>query len=202
MTDIFASPFELVSARDYTEPITGLKVEFKTDKIHDSTTKEEVYISSKKYLNDIITQYKNYSISGQQMKESSYRLYVGIVEDYELNEKHIYSMAYNNIKDKISIENKYDDNFEIEGEFYVGIDVSTFTWDVYDSDYEDESEDEEPMKKAICEAECIICFEKTPNILYLECLHKCVCSSCNGKGKFVRCPLCRTRIKNKKIRID
>ena len=199
MTDIFASPFKLVSAMDYTDN-TGLKVEFKTDKIQDSTTKEEVYILSVKYLKDIISQYKNFSISGRQMKESSYRLYVGIVEDYELNNKHIYSCAYNNIKDKMGFENKFDDNFDIEGEFYVGITVSTYTWDDYDSNSEDE--DEEPMKKAICETECIICFEKTPNILYLECLHKCVCVSCDGKGKFVKCPLCRTRIKNKKIRID
>ena len=204
MTDIFASPFELVSARDYTEPITGLKVEFKTDKIRDSTTKEEVYISSKKYLNDIIIQYKNYSISGQQMKESSYRLYVGIVEDDEFIKKHIYSCAYNNIKDKMCLENKFDDNFDIEGEFYVGIDVSTYTWDVedYDDSDTDDEKDLPPIKKAISETECIICFEKPPNILYLECLHRSVCVSCDGKGKFVRCPLCRTRIKNKKIRID
>ena len=203
MTDIFASPFKLVSARSYTEPITGLKVEFKTDKIHDSTTKEEVYILSNKYLNDIISQYKNYSISGELMKESSYKLYVGIVEDYEFCKKHVYSCAYNNITSKMGLENKFDDNFDIEGEFYVGIDVSTYTWDVedYGSDTDDE-EDPTPIKKAISETECIVCFEKPPNILYLECLHRSVCVSCDGKGKFVRCPLCRTRIKNKKIRID
>ena len=204
MTDIFASPFKLVSARDYTEPTTGLKVEFKTDKIHDSTTKEEVYILSKMYLDNIVSQYKNYSIFGQQMKESSYRLYVGIAEDYELNEKHIYSMAYNNITDRISIENKYNDNFDIEGDFYIGINVSTYTWDEYGSEDEDEDEDEEPTppKRAIPEPECIVCFEKLPNILYLECLHKVVCTSCDGKGEFTKCPLCRTRIKNQKIRTD
>ena len=203
MTDIFASPFKLVSARDYTDH-TGLKVEFKTDEIHDSTTKEEVYILSMKYLNDIISQYKNYSISGRQMKESSYRLYVGIVEDDELCNKHIYSCAYNNIKDRVFSENKFDDNFEIEGDFYVGISVSTYTWDPYgsDSDTDDEDEDPTPIQKTISETDCVICFEKTPDILYLECLHKCVCTSCDTKGKFRKCPMCRTKIKNKKIRID
>ena len=145
MTDIFASPFKLVSARSYSDPIISLKVEFKTDKIHDSTTKEEVYILSKKYLNDIISQYKNYSISGEQMKESSYRLYVGIVEDYELCKKHVYSCAYNNITGKMGLENKFDDNFDIEGDFYVGIDVSTYTWDVEDYDDSDTDDEEDVL---------------------------------------------------------
>ena len=184
ISEIFASPFNIVYTDRYSHPCEGLKIKLKTDEIHDSTTKEEVYILSKKYLDDIIIQYKNYFFNGNQSKESSYRLYVGIVEDDELEEKHIYSCSYDNIKDKICIENKYDDNFEIEGDFYVGISVSTIWWEDYDSNSEDEDEDEEPMKKAICETECIICFEKTPNILYLECLHKCVCVSCDTKGKF------------------
>ena len=200
ISDIFASPFHIDSSRNYTDHTSGIKVEFKTAEIHDSTTKEEVYILSKKYLDDIISQYKNYHIDGVQTKESSYRLYVGIVEDYELQNKHIYSCAYDNIKNKISVENKFDDNFDIEGDFFVGISVSSFTWDAYGSD-NDEDEDEEPPRKAISETECITCFEKTPNILYVECLHKCVCVSCDSKGKFPRCPMCRTRIKNNKIKL-
>ena len=202
MTDIFTSPFNIIDVNSYDHPCKRLKVKLKTDEIHDSTTAEEVYILSKRYLDDIITQYKNYFFDDNQAKESSYRLYVGMMKDYEFNEYNIYSIDYDNIKDKICNENKYSYNFEIEGDFNIYINVSTKWWQDYDSGSEDEDEDEEPMKKAICETECIICFEKTPNILYLECLHKCVCVSCDGKGKFVKCPLCRTRIKNKKIRID
>ena len=202
MTDIFASPFNIIYVNSYDHPCKCLKVKLKRDEIHDSTTAEEVYILSKRYLDDIITQYKNYFFDDNQAKESSYRLYVGMMEDYEFNEYNIYSIDYDNIKDKICNENKYSYNFEIEGDFNIYINVSTKWWQDYDSGSEDEDEDEEPMKKAICETECIICFEKTPNIVYLECLHKCVCISCDGKGKFVKCPLCRTRIKNKKIRID
>ena len=205
ISDIFASPFKLISAENYSHPTMGLKVKFKTDDIHDSTTKEEVYILSKQYLDNIIAQYKNYSVDGRQTRESTYRLYVAIEEDYELNKKHVYSMAYNNIADKISIENKFYDNYEIEGDFYVGIDVSTFTWDPYDSE-EDDSEEEGgiflPAKKAISEAECIVCFENPPNIIYLDCFHRCVCASCDCRGEFRKCPLCRTRIKKQKIRID
>ena len=202
MTDIFASPFNIINVNSYDHPCKCLKVKLKTDEIHDSTTAEEVYILSKRYLDDIITQYKNYFFDDNQAKESSYRLYVGMMKDYEFNEYNILYIDYDNIKDKICNENKYSYNFEIEGDFNIYINVSTKWWQDYDSGSEDEDEDEEPMKKAICETECIICFEKTPNILYLECLHKCVCVSCDAKGKFVKCPLCRTRIKNKKIRID
>ena len=200
IADIFASPFNIVSVWDYKDH-TGLKVVLKTDEIHDNTTKEEVYILSKKYLNDIIDQYKNYYISGQQMKESSYRLYVGIVEDGDLYEKHIYSCAYNNITGKMCLENKFDDNFEIEGDFYVGINVSTYTWDQYGSEDEDEDEEPTPPKRAISETECIVCCEKQPDILYTECLHRVVCISCDTKGEFKRCPMCRTRINNNRIKI-
>ena len=202
ITDIFASPFTLYEAISFNEPCKSLKVKLKTEDIKGATTAEEVFILSKKHFDDVVTQYKNYYFGNDQAKESHYRLYVGMEKDYEFNEYNIYSIDYDNIKDKICNENKYSYNFEIEGDFNIYINVSTKWWQDYDSGSEDEDEDEEPMKKAICETECIICFEKTPNILYLECLHKCVCVSCDGKGKFVKCPLCRTRIKNKKIRID
>ena len=195
IADIFTPPFKLTSTWEYNDHTTGLKTVFKTDEISDSTTKEEIYILSKKYLNDIIDQYKNYHILGQQMRESSYRLYVGIVEDYDFYEKHIYSCVYNNITGKMCFENKFDDNLEIEGDFYVGIMVSAYTWDQYDS--EDENEEPTPLKKAVFEKECIVCFEKQPDILYIECLHRCICVSCDTKGEFKKCPMCRTKINNR-----
>ena len=199
MTDIFSSPFTLIKSVSYHHPCEGLKVKFKTNDIHDSTTAEEVYILSKKYLDDIISQYKNYYFGDNQAKESYYRLYIGMVKDYEFNEYNVYSINYDNIKNKISNENKYSFNFEIEGDFNIFINVTTKWWEDYDSESEDE--DEEPTRKTISEPECIICFEKTPNILHLECLHLCVCNDCDIKGKFHKCPMCRTKIKNNKIRI-
>ena len=123
-----------------------------------------------------------------------------MVKDYEFNEYNIYSIDYNNIKDKISNENKYYSNFEVEGNFNIYINVSVKWWEDYNSE-EDDSEDEEPARKTITEPECIICFENKSNILYLECLHVCVCNSCDRKGKFTKCPICRTKLKNQKIRI-
>ena len=199
--EVFSSPFTLYEANSFNDSNKMLKAKFKTEDIEGSTTAEEVFILSKRHFDDIVTQYKNYYFGNVQAKESSYRLYIGMVKDNEFNEYNIYSINYNNIKDKISNENKYYSNFEVEGNFNIYINVSVSWWEDYNSEEEDEDEDEEPARKTITEPECIICFENKPNILYLECMHLCVCNVCDGKGKFSKCPLCRTKIKNQKIRI-
>ena len=200
--EVFSSPFTLYEANGYDHPCKCLKAKFKTENIEGSTTAEEVFILSKKHLDDIVTQYKNYYFEGNvQAKESSYRLYIGMAKDHEFNEYNIYSINYDNIKDKICNENKYYSNFEVEGNFNIYINVSVKWWEDYNSEEEDDSEDEEPPKKTITEPECIICFENKPNMLYLECLHVCVCNVCDSKGKFSKCPMCRTKIKNQKIRL-
>ena len=201
ITDIFASPFTLYEAISFNEPCKSLKVKLKTEDIKGATTAEEVFILSKKHFDDVVTQYKNYYFGNDQAKESHYRLYVGMVKDYEFNEYNVYYIDYDNIKDKICYENKYSYNFEIEGDFNVYIKVSVKWWEDYNSEEEDEDEDEEPARKTITEPECIICFENKSNILYLECMHLCVCNGCDIKGKFHKCPMCRTKIKNQKIRI-
>ena len=199
--EVFSSPFTLYEANSFNGPCKSLKAKFKTEDIEGSTTAEEVFILSKKHFDDIVTQYKNYYFDNVQAKESSYRLYVGMVKDHEFNEYNIYSIDYNNIKDKICNENKYYSNFEVEGNFNIYIKVSVRWWEDYNSEEEDEDEDEEPAQKTITEPECIICFEKTPNMLYTDCLHLCVCNVCDSKGRFNKCPICRTKIKNQKIRI-
>ena len=197
--EVFSMPFKLTKFRLFHDPISQIKVEFKTNDIFSETTKEEIFILSKMYLDQLILQYKNYTIEDQPTTESSYRLSVGIIEDDELNFKHIYSCFYDNIQDKISWENKYNDNFNIEGNFFVCIDVDAMVIPDYVSN--DEVEDDEPARRAILEPECIICFENKPNILYTNCLHFVVCNVCDSKGRFNKCPLCRTKIKNQRIKI-
>ena len=197
--EVFSSPFTLREFNVFHEPIPQIKAEFKTNDIFGETTKEEIFILSKMYFDQLILQYKGYTIEDQQTTESSYRLSVGILEEDELKFKHIYSCFYNNIEDRISWENKYDDNFNIEGDFFVCIDVNAMVITDYDSN--DEVEDDKPIKKTITESECIICYENKPNMLFTDCLHVCVCNVCDSKGRFNKCPMCRTKIKNQKIRI-
>ena len=197
--EVFSSPFKLIECNVFHQPIPKMKAEFRTDDIFGETTKEEIYILSKMYFDQLILEYKNYIIDGQQTTESSYLLSVGIHCDDELKFKHIYSCFYNNIEDKISWENKYDDNFDIEGDFFVCIDVGAMVIPDYDSNDEDVYDN--IVKKTITESECIICFENKPNMLYTDCLHLCVCNVCDRKGKFTKCPMCRTKLKNQRIRI-
>ena len=196
-------PFKLVKFNLFHDPLQ-IKAKFKTNEIFGETTKEEIFILSKMYFDQLILEYKNYIIEDQPTQESSYKLSVGMIEDDELKYKHIYSCFYNNVRDRISWENKYNDNFSIEGNFFLCIDVNAYVIPDYDSnddEYEDYYEDIKPTRKTILEKECVICFENKSNILYLDCFHVCVCNVCDYKGKFKKCPLCRTKIKNQKIRL-
>ena len=115
---MFSSPFTLSYFETSFNTIPQIIAKFKTENIFCSeTTKEEIFILSKMYFDQLILQYKNYVIEDQPTTESSYRLYIELLEDDELKHKHIYSCFYNNIHDRISWENKYDDNFTIEGDF-------------------------------------------------------------------------------------
>ena len=198
--EVLSMPFKLIKFNLFHDPLQ-IKAKFKTDDIFGETTKEEIFILSKMYLDQIILQYKNYIIEDQPATESSYRLSVGIIENDELKYKHIYSCFYNNIRDRISWENKYNDNFNIEGSFFVCIDVNAMVIPDYDSNDDDEDVYDNVVKKTITESECIICFENKPNMLYTDCLHLCVCNVCDSKGRFNKCPLCRTKIKNQKIKL-
>ena len=199
--EIFDSPFKLVNSqsRDYGEPIPSLKFEFKTDDIYDTTTKEIIFNISKRHFDDIVLQYKNYVLNGVSTTESTYALYVSIFKDDEWEFKHIYSILLDHESDRISWENKYDSNMEIEGEFFIGIDVVVYVSheveDRYDEDYDYK------LKKSIKEDECVICCDNKANILYTECLHFVVCDGCDKKGKFSKRPLCRKKIKNQRIKI-
>ena len=200
LTDVFKSPFKITDIQTFTEPIPKIRLNLKTKTMYDTTTKEEVYIVSKMHFDDYVAKYKNYSIDGVQTTESSYRLRVGVLENGELTYKHIYSMYYNNIADRISWENKYDDNFTIEGTFFIALDICADVIPDYDSNDEEE-DDPKPILRAIKESHCVVCYENKPNMLYTECLHVASCNVCDTKGNFTKCPLCRTKIKNKKIRI-
>ena len=199
--DVFSSPSILYEANSFDDLSKLLKLKLKTEDIEGSTTLEEVFILSKKHFDDVVIQYKNHYFGDIRAKQSSYRLFISMVKDNDLSEYNIYSIDYDNIKDKITNENKYYSNFKVEGNFNININVSVRWWEDYNSDEEEDSEDDKPARKTISESECIICFENKPNMLYLECMHLCVCNVCDGKGKFYKCPMCRTKLKNQKIRI-
>ena len=193
LRDTFESPFKLIATFHYNNPCNGFRATYKTNTIIDETTNGSIYIVSKMHFDDLVSKFKIFRIGDRLTTESTYRLYVEQVEDYELQQKHIYSIAYNNIEDQISCENKFDDDFTIvEGNFRIGIDITAYVVEDYD-------EDDHKIKTTIKEDDCVVCFENKPNILYTECMHFAVCTSCDKKGDFKSCPLCRKKIKNQRI---
>ena len=197
--EVFSSPFILYEANSFNNPGKMLKAKFKTKNIEGSTTAEEVFILSKKHFDDIVTQYKNYYFDNVQAKESSYRLYIGMVKDYEFNEYNIYSIDYDNIKDKISNENKYYSNFEVEVILISILKYQLVGGRIIILKKKTIPKMMNQQEKQSQNQSVSFALKKTPNILYLECLHVCVCNVCDGKGRFNKCPLCRTKTKNQKI---
>ena len=64
---------------------------------------------------------------------------------------------------------------------------------------EEESDEEElyiPPTETYREDHCVVCLEKKPNILYLDCGHIAICDSCDRLKKTGRknCDVCRIRI--------
>ena len=47
---------------------------------------------------------------------------------------------------------------------------------------------------------CVICLDKEPNILFINCGHICICSECEKIKPSVKCPYCRTEI-SRRIKI-
>ena len=69
--EVFSSPFTLSHFQTNEDPIPQIKAKFKTEDIFGETTKEEIYILSKMYFDQLILQYKNYTIEDQPTTESS-----------------------------------------------------------------------------------------------------------------------------------
>ena len=61
---------------------------------------------------------------------------------------------------------------------------------------QDESEDTTPVaiSKPFHSDQCVVCLSKKPEILFVKCLHCCVCLKCEETNPFRRCPSCRTHI--------
>ena len=76
-------------------------------------------------------------------------------------------------------------------------------------DYDDEEDEETEISvmqeivpqtlPPIRENKCCVCLIEKPNILFCDCRHISTCQTCDEKGKFKRCPICRTKVKTNEI---
>ena len=195
--EVFNSPFFIHSTQSESNSLFKSKYfRYKTNIINTETNIKEIYTLSKFYFEQFIEKFKNYRIQNENVTESSFNLYVSFDDDDDLPDKHIYSMGYNNILQKVNIENKFTDNISIESNFRVCINISLY---VSYEEYNDEYNDDNILIKPKKESECVVCYNNNANILFLDCLHICVCFECNEKGNFSKCPLCRKKIIKEKV---
>ena len=196
--EVFKSPFKLVfSYPPYYSPIKlpGVRFVYRTEEIESSTTTEEIFNLSQMYLKETIEKYNHYQVerAGRTIK-TTYRLYIAweVEKDglKELEEKDLYETTYNIEEEEITqIEEKeyYLPPETIERKFFIFMVPTVYVL----------REGEQTIKSP----KCVICYHNPPNILYYNCLHITVCNSCDEVGKLLKCPLCRTKIKNQRIKI-
>ena len=58
----------------------------------------------------------------------------------------------------------------------------------------EESAPPKPLEKTIKPNQCVICLDRKPDVLFIECNHICVCRDCENTQPSTRCPYCRTNI--------
>ena len=208
--EVFKSPFKLVfSYPPYNSPIKlpGIKFIYRTEEIASSTTTEEIFNLSQMYLKQTIEKYNHYQIEGERTIITTYRLYIAweVEKDglKELEEKDLYHITYNvEEEEKYIIEEKkyYLSPETIKRKFYIFM-VPTVHIFREGQTGPDEVEEEYHIKKSIKSTECVICLQNRPNVLYIKCRHIVACDSCDLSGKLLECPICRTKIKDQRMKI-
>ena len=208
--EVFKSPFKLVfSCPPYNSPIKlpGIKFIYRTEEITISTTTEEIFNLSQMYLKQTIEKYNRYQIEGERSIKTTYRLYIAweVEQDglKKLEEKDLYHITYNvEEEEKYIIEEKkyYFPPETIERNFFIFMVPTVYIFREGQTD-PDEVEEEYHLKKSIKTTECVICLQNRPNVLYIKCRHIVACDSCDLSGKLLECPICRTKIKDQRMKI-
>ena len=208
--EVFKSPFKLVfSCSPFNSPIKlpGMEFKYRTEEIKSSTTTEKIFNLSQMYLKQTIEKYNHYQIGRERSIKTTYRLYiVWVVEKNglkELKEKDLYHITYHvEEEEKYIIEEKkyYLPPETIERKFYIFMVSTVYIFREGQPD-PDEVEEEYHIKKSIKSTECVICLQNRPNVLYIKCRHIVACDSCDLSGKLLECPICRTKIKDQRMKI-
>ena len=211
--EVFKSPFCLFRnnfAFNSSINLEGEEFKYRTEKITSSTTTEKIFNLSQMYLKQKIEEYNHYQTEPEESRPviTTYRLYIawevekdGLIQ-LELEEKDLYHITYKiEEEEKYIIEEKkyYLPPETIKRNFFIYI-VPT----VYFQNRQpgpDEVEEEYHIKKSIKSTECVICLQNRPNVLYIKCRHIVACDSCDLSGKLLECPICRTKIKDQRMKI-
>ena len=106
--------------------------------------------------------------------------------------------AQNEIREEVDqLIGKYPVILEYETIFYKNLRIEFEEGS--DEFIEEDEEEIPPTKSSYHYDKCVICYDKKPNILNFPCLHISQCESCNEKGRFIKCVICKEEIQYKII---
>ena len=103
---------------------------------------------------------------------------------------YVKATCYFGVKMGWVIENEEDEEEEEDEEDEEDEDEE----DEEDEDEQDEEEQPKPIEDHFKTDKCVICMEKEPCILFIQCRHICVCLSCETTKPSLKCPYCRSKI--------
>ena len=178
--------------------LPGYRFIYQSEKIEKPTTAREIWKASQSFLKETIEKYNNHQIEGEKTAIITYNLSVSWKEEpttKPTKEKNIYSSIYKiEGKEKIQIEEKkkFKASETIEPNFYICL-VSTVY--IFRERAHNPRENIDEEKKNIFRlSKCCICKKKPPNVLFVRCFHRVVCSDCDESEKPTTCPICKNNL--------
>ena len=124
-------------------------------------------------------------VSYRELKKP-FEIHIDVFQEYNLpivdSEESEYEMEEDETESESEMEEETEDEMEL-GE------VS--------EDEILENENHITVRKSFNSDKCVICLSNKPDILFINCLHRCVCLECEKRRPFNRCPSCKTDISMK-----
>ena len=175
--------------------LPGYKFIYRTEKIENPTTAREIWKSSQSFLKEKIAEYNNYEKEGKKPILVTYQLAIFREEkdeDKPPKEKVLYSSIYKiegEEKNKIEEKKKYQASETIEANFYIYIVPTVYFF--RERKHNPREDIDEEKKNIFRLSKCCICKKKPPNVLFVRCFHRVVCSDCDESEKPIYCPICK-----------
>ena len=62
---------------------------------------------------------------------------------------------------------------------------------------DEESGPPKPLEKTFKFDQCVICLDRKPDVMFINCNHMCVCNECEKTHPSTKCPYCRAKVSRK-----
>ena len=193
---VFTSPPNFSPVR-----LPGTCFLFRSEKIEKPTTTSEIWKASKSFLKETIEKYNSHQIPEFETIATTYR--INIIQEgeqrkgneYIHDEKGLYYSMYQiegERKNKIEEKKRFRPTETIEPNFYIFLLATVYFF--RERAYNPGEDIEKEKKNIIRLSRCCICRKKPPNVLFVRCFHRVVCSECDESKKFIYCPLCKNNL--------